>query len=90
MEVSHKLPTVGVIRDIYLVNGDRLIFHIEQYHTSFEPHYRAYVLEKHPFCLRIICHSSLYIHTSVHVRTSPVSELSQHFVILPFALCVVV
>ena len=88
VEVIHDLPIVGVIQDMYIVNGNQLIFYNDCYHTSFEPHYRAYVLDNYSFSSKLIYHSSLFIHNSVHVHTSCVLDLSPHFVILPYALCV--
>ena len=73
---------------MYIVNGNQLIFYNDCYHTSFEPHYRAYVLDNYSFSSKLIYHSSLFIHNSVHVHTSCVLDLSPHFVILPYALCV--
>jgi len=55
---------------------------------NFEPHYRTYVLDNFSFSSKLIYHSSLFIHNSVHVHTSCVPDLSPHFVILPYALCV--
>ena len=64
------------------------MFEVDCFYTSFEPHYRAYILYDHPFCTKLITHCSLFIHNSVHVHTSCVPELSHYFVILPYALCV--
>ena len=90
LDVNHDLPTVGVIRDIYIVNGDKLIFYVDKFETSFEPHYRAYILYKDPFCSGLVDQADLFIQTSIHIRKSCVSELSEHFIILPFALCLLV
>lgn len=85
LNVEHDLPVVGVITDIYVVNGDRVLFSVEQYSTSYEPHYRAYILENNS-CSRIVCRSDLFTHSPVHIRKSHVPDLSDIF-ILPFALC---
>lgn len=31
VDVNHDLPIVGVIRDIQLVNGDKVMFHIDEF-----------------------------------------------------------
>ena len=88
--VKHDLPIVGVICQINIINGDTVIFSVDHYDTSFEPHYRAYILDETSFCSANIFHSNLFIQNSVHIRTSHVYELSGPFVILPFSLCVTV
>ena len=90
VEVQHDLPTVGIIRQIFIINGDTVIFTVDHYTTSFEPHYQAYILDETPFSSANILHSDLFIQQSVHIRTSNVYELSSDFVILPYALCVAV
>ena len=82
LDVEHDLPMVGIIQDIYIVNEDKVIFCVDQSSTSYEPHFRAYIVENDS-CSRIICHSD---HTPVHIRKSRVPDLSNIF-ILPFALC---
>ena len=66
------------------------MFHVDKFETLFERHYRAYVLSKDPFCSGLVDRSNLFTQTSIHIRKSCVSELSECFVILPFALCVLV
>jgi len=82
IEVAHDEPVVGIIQDLYIFNG-----YLKCFHTSYESHYRAYVLDKHSFSSILISHSSLFIRNSIHVHTSCVPELSPSFVILPYALC---
>jgi len=65
-----------------------VVFTTDKYHTSFEPHYRAYVLDKTPFSSGVVLYSNLFIQHSLHIRTSQY-ELSSPFVILSCALCVV-
>ena len=81
--VKHDLPIVGVMRDIRLVNGDKVKFHVDEYSTSFEPHFRAYVLDKSPLSSS---YSNLFIQCPVFIHTSCILELSCSFIILPFAL----
>ena len=88
IEVEHDLPIVGVISQIDVVNGDVVALTTDKFHTSFDPHYRAYVLDKTPFSSGIILHSDLFIQHSLHIRSSHVYELSSPFVILSCALCV--
>jgi len=88
LDVDDDLPTVGVIRDIYICNSNRLLFHVDKFKTSFEPHYRAYTLHKDSFCSGLVDQSNLFIPTSIHIRQSCIFELSQCSFILPFALCV--
>ena len=86
-EMKHDLPIIGVIKEILIVNGDKIFFHVDQYGTSFEPHYRAYILEEQTFSSGEICFSYLFIEKSLFIRTSHILELSHSFVLLPFALC---
>jgi len=83
IEVAHDEPVVGIIQDLYIFNGEILTFYVECFHTSYESHYRPYVLDKHSFSSKLISHSSLFIRNSIHVHTSCVPC----FVILPYALC---
>lgn len=85
LNVEHDLPVVDIIQDIYVVNEDKVIFCVDQSSTSYEPHFRAYIVESDSYS-RIICHLDLFIHTPVHIRKSHVPDLSNIF-ILPFALC---
>ena len=87
-DVKHDLPVVGVIRHINLVNGNKVMFSINEYSTSFEPHFRAYILDNDPFCSRTVCHNNLFIQTPVYIHISCIPELSHSFIVLPFALCV--
>ena len=61
--VQHDLPTVGIIRRIFIINGDTVIFTVDHYTTSFEPHYRAYFLDETPFSSANILHSD-YLYNS--------------------------
>ena len=88
LEVKDDLPIVGVIQDIYLLNENKVMFKVDEHSTSFEPHYRAYILDNDPLSLKTVYHSDLFIQTSVHIRTSCISELSTRYIILPYALCV--
>ena len=85
LNVVHDLPMVGIIQDIYIVNGDKVAFSVDEFSTSYEPHYRAYILEINTSS-RIVFHSNLFIHTAIYIRKSCVPDLLNVFV-LPFALC---
>lgn len=87
LDMKHDLPIIGIVQDIYVVNGDEVAFQIDQFSTSFEPHYRAYVLDDHASCSDTILHSNLFIETPVHIRKSSIPELKNSFILLPFALC---
>ena len=88
LDVKYDLPVVGVIQDIYLLSGNKIILKVDKYSTSFNPHYRAYVLESDTLSSKNVCHSDLFTWTSVHIHTSCIYKLSPYFVILPYALCV--
>lgn len=87
LEVEHDLPVVGIIQDVYLINGNEVMFHVKQFSTSFEPHYRAYILDDDCPSLKIVNHSTLFIHCPVNIRASHNPELSHSFILLPFGLC---
>lgn len=87
LDVKHDLPIVGVVLGIYIVNGNEVVFQIDQFSTTFEPHYRAYILDDHHASSSdTILHSNLFIQTPVHIRKS-IPELKNSFILLPFALC---
>ena len=88
LDVEHDLPVVGVIQDIYLVNEDKILFRVDKSSTSYEPHFRAYILENDS-CTRIISHSDLFVHTCVYIRKSHVPDLSNLlFYLLLFVLAI--
>ena len=55
LNVVYDLPTEGIIQDIYIVNGDRVTFNVEEFSTSYEPHYRAYILQCSSFSRIVFC-----------------------------------
>ena len=85
LNVVQDLPTVGIIQDIYIVNGDKVALNVDEFSTSYEPHYRAYILESSTPST-IVWHSNLFIHTTVSIHKCHVPDLSYVFV-LPYALC---
>ena len=85
INVVHDLPVVGIIKDIYIINENTVAFSVNEWSTSYEPHYRAYILEIE-VSLKIVLHSNLFIHNPIFVHKSYVPDLSNVFV-LPFALC---
>ena len=58
-----------------------------KFSTSFEPHYRAYILDDHASSSDNILHSNLFTQTPVHIRKSNIPELKNSFILLPFTLC---
>lgn len=80
------MPIVGVVLDIYIVNGNEVVFQVDQFFTSFEPHYRVYILDDHVSSSDPVLHSNLFIQTPVHMRKSNIPELKNSFILLPFAL----
>lgn len=85
LNVVQDLPTVGIIWDVYILNGDKVTFNVDQFSTSYEPHYWAYILESSTSS-RIVCHSYLFIHTAIYICKSHVPDLSNVFVFC-FSLC---
>ena len=49
-----------------MINGNEVMFHVNQFHTSYEPHYRAYVLDEKVSSLKIVRHSTLFITFVLH------------------------
>ena len=78
---------VGIIQKIYVINGQEVFFSLKIFATTFEAHYRAYVLDNTAVSLSVVAHVHLFISRPVHVRISHVHELENSFIILPFALC---
>ena len=88
LNVEHDMPIVGIILDIYVVDGKEVALNVEKFSTAFEPHYRAYILDDHFSSSNIVLHSDLFIPTPIHIRKSSNPELKHNsFVLLPFALC---
>ena len=79
LDVEHDLPVVGVIQDIYIGNENKILFHVDKSSTSYEPHFRAYIL----FLYK---NYYLFVHICVYIRKSHVPDLSK-LIILLFALC---
>ena len=85
VRVEHDLPIICQIKSINIINGNVVIFHLSIYSTSYENHHRAYVIDElleETFCY----HSTLYLHTPMHIRKSQVLPTKQ-FVMLPHILC---
>ena len=88
LDVEHDLPIVGIILDTYVIDGKEVALNVEKFSTTFEPHYRAYILDDHSSSSKIVLHSDLFIYTPIHIRKSSNPELKHNlFVLLPFALC---
>ena len=83
--MKHDLPIVGVIQDIYIVNGDKAFFYVNQFLTFYEPHYWTYILED-KLGSREISYPELFIYVALHIRKLRVTDLLDAFV-LQFRLC---
>ena len=59
-DVKHDLPIVGVIQDIYIVNGDKAFFDVKQFSTFYGPYYWTYILEG-KLGSRVISYPELFI-----------------------------
>ena len=86
LDVEDDLPMVGIIQEIHVSCNNKVIFTVEQFSTIYMPHYRVYILETSASCTKTVCCSNLFIPIPIHLRTSHVHELTNSFVILPYAL----
>lgn len=86
LDVNNDVPLVGLIQDIYVVNGSKVAFHVEQFSTSYEPHFRAYILNESVDAHKFFYLSMLFLITPVHVRTSQALAFYK-YIIIPHALC---
>lgn len=86
LEVEHDLPMVGIVQNIYVINGNEVMFYVKTFSTTFQPHYRAYVLDNF-LSLKIVHHSTLFIHSPVYIRTANNPYLLDYFILTPFVLC---
>ena len=69
--VEHDLPLVGKIEDIHIVDGNKVLFHLKPYVTSYEPHFRAYILhENTAIHEKVLYLLSLFLEIPVQIRTS--------------------
>ena len=84
--LTDDMPTIGVIKKIFLINGQTFFFRLNAYKCTYDAHFRAYILDDDATC-QMISYSSLFHPGTVHIRTSHIHELYNSFVILPFALC---
>ena len=86
LDVEDDLPVVGIIQEIHVSCNNKVILTVQQFFTIYIPHYRVYVLETSATYTKTVCHSDLFIPVPVHLRTSHVHELTNSFIILPYAL----
>ena len=87
MDVEHDLPVVGRIKDIHVINGNKILFHVKSFYTNFEPHFRAYLLQDDTDVLeKVVYLSDLFLQNPVHIRISQAVG-SHYFILLPYALC---
>ena len=67
------------------MDGTHITFHLKVYKTTYEPHYRAYVLHN-TYTEKILQLSSIFTQVPVHIRKA--QSVGPHaFVIIPFAVC---
>ena len=83
IDVQDDLPIIGQIEDIYVVDGSTIILSVQQFHTIYEQHYRAYVLQGSSENV-LIPLSKLFLHSPIYIHRS---QTLHHFVILPHTLC---
>ena len=81
------LPVVGCIRHIYVINNTKVIFDVTKYTTTFEPHFRAYLLSEaeESTSATYIYQTELFLRSPVHVRKSQVFGTNK-YIILPHAV----
>ena len=77
---------MGYVQDIYIVNENRIAFRVKRFSTTFESHYRAYVLFEEEERTELVYLDNLFVPTPVHIRTSRVLG-SNKYIILPHLLC---
>ena len=86
-DVENDLPVVGKVKDIYIIDGCKVLFSIKPYLTHYQPHFRVYLLsERTDVQEKFLYLSNLFIDTPVHIRQSQVLE-THRFILLPYALC---
>ena len=77
---------VGEILNIYVLDGDKILFQTKPFMTYFNAHYHIYLLETVNDVLeKFVLQHDLLISTPVHIRTSAVFS-PQKFVIFPHYL----
>lgn len=79
------LPQIGCIQDVYVIDNDKVLFSVKKFSTTYEPHFRAYVLHEEDVTAFLYL-TDVFVRTPVYIRTSR-SVGSNKFVILPHALC---
>lgn len=77
-------PVVGCVHDVYIVNGSQVVFKITRLSTTFQPHFRAYLLNQ-PETGVFVYQAELLLHNPVHIRRSRVLGLTM-YIILPHAI----
>ena len=45
LHVTDDLPVIGEINDTHVIGGNQVLFRVDIFPTSFEPHFRAYLLQ---------------------------------------------
>lgn len=81
------LPVVGCIHHIHVVDNTKVIFDVTKYATTFEPHFRAYLLSEAEDTTSgtFVFQTELFLRSPVHVRKSQVFGTNK-YIILPHAV----
>lgn len=78
---------VGKIKDIYVIDGYKVLSGVKSFFTFFEPHFRSYLLRDNTDVHeKVVYLSDLFLPNPVYIHTSQVLG-SHKFVLLPYALC---
>ena len=45
-DAENDLPVDGEVQDIYIIDGDKVLFTVNPYNTYYESHFHAYLLSE--------------------------------------------
>lgn len=79
------LPQLGCIHDIYIVNKSQVVFNVTKFTTTFEPHFRAYLLNGQEDGTTFVYQTELFLRSPVHIRRSQILGLNK-YIVLPHAV----
>lgn len=82
--MKDDLPQIGQIVNIYIVEGNIVLFECECFTTTYNPHFRTYALRPLNLHANYFYHKLLFQHP-LHIRSPRVSP-STSIVILPYNL----
>ena len=77
------LPLVGKILAIYIVNDGTIVFKAHTYGTSYNKHFRSYVLHQLNSDITYFLYDHLVLKKPVHIR-KPRSIPGQSVIVLPY------